>query len=80
MSNILDRVADSFGRFSPSKPTEYLALQVARKLGDIKAFRHYLGLFERYPEEVLLDAYQRCAGRGNLTGEHFMKTLRKVTQ
>jgi hypothetical protein len=79
MTEILDRVADYFGRFTPSKPSEYLALQVARKLGDLKAFRHYLVLFEHYPEELFLDIYRRCAREGMLTGEQFMKTLRTIT-
>ncbi len=80
MSNILDRVANSLGRFSPSKPTEYLALQIARRLNDLAAVRHYVVLFERYPEELLLDVYQRCASTGSLSGERFMSTLRKLNQ
>ena len=80
MTNILERVADYVGRFSPSKPSEYLALQIARKLGDQSVFRHYLVLFEHYPEELLLDIYRRCRKEGHLTGEHFMKVLREITQ
>jgi hypothetical protein len=80
MTNILRRVADSLGRFTPSKPSEYLALQMAKKLGDQEVFRHYLVLFEHYTEDLLLNIYRRCQSAGNLTGAHFMKLLREQTQ
>jgi len=79
MTHILDRVADYFGRFTPSKTTEYIALQMARKLGDLQAFRHYIVLFEHYPEDLLLNVYRQSGNAGNRTGEHFMKALREVT-
>jgi hypothetical protein len=77
MSSILSRVADSLGRFTPSKPREYLALQIAKKLNDASAVRHYAVLFEHHPEERLIAIYRRCAGAGRLTGEQFMSELRK---
>jgi hypothetical protein len=77
MNSILTRVADSLGRFTPSKPREYLALQIARKLNDASAVRHYAILFEHHPEELLLGAYHRCASERRLTGEQFMRELRK---
>lgn len=77
MSSILTRVADSLGRFTPSKPREYLALQIARKLNDASAVRHYVILFEHHPEEFLVAVYRRCASEGRLTGEQFMSELRK---
>lgn len=80
MTQILDRVADYFSHFIPSKITEYLALQVAHKLGDTAAFRHYLVLFEHYPEHLLLDIFRRCQSDGALTGDHFMRLLREQTQ
>jgi hypothetical protein len=79
MTNILSAVSEYYGRFSPSKPSEYLALQVARKLGDESSFRHYLVLFEHYPESLILKAYQQCAREGRSTGEHFMTTFRSLT-
>jgi len=79
MTNILARVDNYFGRFTPSKPTEYLALQIARRLNDAQAFRHYQVLFEHYPENLLLDVYRRCNREGNLSGEHFMNILREIT-
>jgi len=77
MSSILTRVADSLGRFTPSKPREYLALQIARKLNDTSAVRHYAVLFEHHPEERLVAIFRRCASEGRLTGEQFMSELRK---
>ncbi len=73
-------MADSLGRFTPSTPSEYLALQMAKKLDDQEVFRHYLVLFEHYPENLLLDIYRRCQSAGNLTGAYFMKLLREQTQ
>jgi hypothetical protein len=77
MSSILGRVADSLGRITPSKPREYLALQIAKKLNDASAVRHYAVLFEHHPEERLIAIYRRCASEGRLTGEQFMRELRK---
>ena len=80
MTNILDRVADSLGRFMPTKPTDYLALQIARRLGNLDAFRHYLILFEHYPEDLLVNIYRRCQKAGKLTGECFMEFLSEQIQ
>jgi hypothetical protein len=77
MSNILTRVADSLGRFTPSKRREYLALQIARKLNDTSAVGHYAILFEHHPEERLIAIFRRCASEGRLTGEQFMGELKK---
>ena len=77
MSSILTRVADSLGRFTPSKPREYIALQIARRLNDAPAVRHYAVLFEHHPEERLIAIYRRCASTGRLSGEQFMSELRK---
>jgi hypothetical protein len=80
VNNILERVAAHGRHFTPSKPSEYLALQVARKLGEQIAFRHYLVLFEHYAEKLLLDIYRRCANEGNLTSDRFLEILQEVTQ
>lgn len=78
MSDILAKVADSLGGFTPSKPREYLALQIAKRLGDIQAVRHYVVLFEHHPEERLIHIYRRCVKTGHATGEHFMRELREI--
>lgn len=80
MIKILDRVADSLGRFMPAKPRDYMVLQMARKLGNLDAFRHYLILFEHYPEDLLLNIYRRCQQSGRLTGECFMQFLSEQTR
>jgi hypothetical protein len=36
MSNILEKMADSFGPFRPSNTREYLALQIAKRLNAFK--------------------------------------------
>lgn len=79
MSNILSRVANQAAHFIPTNPTEYLALQVARKLGDLIAFRQYLVLFEHYPEDLLLRIFRRCSESETLTGEHYRRTFRELT-
>jgi hypothetical protein len=79
MSNILSRVANQSAHFIPTNPTEYLALQVARKLGDLSAFRQYLVLFEHYPEDLLLKILRRCSESETLSGEHYMRIFRELT-
>lgn len=79
MNNILNRVVRQDSHFIPSNPREYLALQVARKLGDVVAFRQYLVLFEHYPEELLLRVFKQCVEKANLSGEHYMRTFRELT-
>jgi hypothetical protein len=79
MSNILSRIAEQATHFVPTNPTEYLALQVARKLGDGVSFRQYLVLFEHYPEDLLLTIFRRCSESETLTGEHYIRTFRELT-
>jgi len=79
MTNILNTVADYYGRFRPSKPSEFLALQLARRLKDESAFRHYLGVLERHPQELVLRAYQYCATNDRLSGEQFIAKLKTLT-
>lgn len=80
MTNILEKVAQSSGRFTPTNTQEYLALQIARRLSDLGAVRHYAVLFEHHSENLLLDIYRRCENRDQLTGEEFMKNLRSLNQ
>lgn len=80
MINILEQVAKASDRFSPSNPKEYLALQVARKLSDVGAVRHYAALFERHDQSRLLDVYRRCSERGTLTGPHFMNSVKALNK
>lgn len=79
MTEILQRVADYLRRFTPSTPTEYLAIQIARRLNDTAAVRHYVVLFEHYPEDLLVDVFNACSGTQSSSGEQFMRELRLRT-
>jgi hypothetical protein len=79
MTNILNTVARQVGKFVPSNPTQYLVLQVARRLSDETALRHYLVLFEHHPEDLLLQVFRICAASQQLTGAEFMRTFRELT-
>lgn len=79
MNDILSRVVQQASHFIPTNPTEYLALQVARKLDDILAFRQYLVLFEHYPEELLLKVFTKCVEDATLNGENYMRIFRQLT-
>jgi hypothetical protein len=79
MTNILNTVARQVARFVPSNPTQYLVLQLVRRLSDESALRHYLVLFEHHPEELLLRVFRRCCAEKKLTGEDFMRAFRELT-
>jgi hypothetical protein len=78
MTDILDTVAKTRGKFIPSKPLEYTALQLARKLSDEEAVRYYLTLFDRHEPQVLLRAFRQCRQKGNLSGPEFVRLLREL--
>jgi hypothetical protein len=80
MTNILDTVARQCGNFLPSRPEHYLAIQIAKRLSDTTAVRHYLVLSEHYPEHLLLAALHQCSQAGTLSGESFMRSFRELTQ
>ena len=79
MTNILRKVARQVSHFTPTNSTQYLALAIARKLGDMAAFRHYLVLFEHYPEDLLVKVFRRCLASKTPNGELFMFSLRQLT-
>jgi hypothetical protein len=79
MPNILNTIAEQSASFIPTSPTQYLALQIARRLSDETALRHYLVLFEHHPEDLLVRVYHRCATEQKLTGPEFMRTFRELT-
>jgi hypothetical protein len=79
MTNILNALAKQAGKFVPSNPTQYLALQIAKRLSDENAVKHYLVLFEHHPEDLLLRVYHKCASQEKLTGPEFMRTFRELT-
>jgi hypothetical protein len=61
MPNILDRIAaQRYGEVHPQTVQEFFGLQLARKLGDLEAARHYLEMVAEHSEENLLVAYRRA--------------------
>ena len=79
MTNILNTVARQVGKFVPSNPTQYLVLQVVRRLSDESSLRHYLVLFEHHPEDILLQVFRKCCAEEKLTGQDFMRAFRELT-
>lgn len=61
MPSILDRVAaQRYSQVSPQTTQEFFALQLAGKLGDRSAARHYVELVAQRSEESVLLAYRRA--------------------
>jgi hypothetical protein len=79
MSDILGTLARTNHKFMPSKPTEYLALKLAKKLSDTEAVRYYSTLLDRHPQHLLLRVFRECAEKGVLTGREFIARLRQLT-
>lgn len=77
-TNILERLANSAANFCPSNPLQFLALRMAARLQDLPNLNRYLVLFEHFPKELLLKAYQEAQRAGTL-GEGFFDTFRKLT-
>jgi hypothetical protein len=77
-TNILERLASSAAQFLPSNPLQFLALRMAARLQDLPNLNRYLVLFEHFPKELLLQAYQEAQRAGSL-GEGFFAAFRKLT-
>jgi hypothetical protein len=66
MPHILDRVAHpSTGSFRPKTVSEFFALQLARKLGDVERLHTYLILIGIHSEDSLLQAFERTINNAN---------------
>ena len=65
MSDILDRVANGGNHFRPQTVSEFLALQLARKLGDTPQIRHYLTIVGQYSEPMICEAFANARGGPN---------------
>jgi len=61
---ILDRIAATYGRFTPKTPDEFFALRLALRLDDEKAASHYASLLTQRGRDALLVAYGRAKKRG----------------
>lgn len=78
MTNILERVAHSGQPFVPQSPSQFLALQIARKLGTIGQVREYAILLEHYPEKLIAKAFHACRERGDPSHDSFLQAFRAV--
>ena len=66
MLNILDRMArPTSGSFRPKTVSEYFALQLARKLGDVERLHTYLFLVEHHSEDSLLQAFKKTVNHAS---------------
>jgi len=65
MTSILDRVARArhHSRFVPSSPEEFLALALARRLGEPEAAAHYALLMSQHSADTLLSVYDDAVNR-----------------
>ena len=79
MTNILDRVAALSGRFRVTNVHEFLAFQIARKLGDAENARQYAILAEHYPDAFLIKAFRKCAAEGDPSRDSFLRHFRNLT-
>ncbi len=81
MTNILDQVARGFREFRPETQQEFFALQLARKLNDVKSARNYAELIQRFSEDLLLRCYRNCIDQGTQNlAERFRVELRRLTR
>jgi hypothetical protein len=61
MPGILDRfTAQNYSHVNPQTVEEFFGLQLARKLGDLAAARHYVELAREHPEEKLLVSFRKA--------------------
>lgn len=64
MSGILDPELPS-QQFTPTTVEEYLALQLARRLGDETAINRYIRYSEHHPAVHLAQLFHRAKGKPN---------------
>jgi hypothetical protein len=82
MPHILDRVARTTSHFRPHTVTEFFALQLARKLGDLERLQTYVILVERHSEDTLLQAFKRAVNhhhKGLRLSERFQAELERLS-
>ena len=78
MTNTLELVAPSDHPFVPHTPSQFLALQIARKLGTANQAREYAVLLEHYPERLIAMAFRACRDRGDPSHESFLQAFRAI--
>lgn len=82
MTSILDSMMTKPRSFSPQSVSEYIALQLARKLGDPEKAAVYVSLLDRYSMPVILASLE-SAQAGGFSGdklvEMFERSLSELT-
>ena len=77
--SILDRVEASVANFRPGTPSEFVALQLARRFDDLHRLPRYIAAARRHPKQTLLDAAKTAILRHELnrapTAELFFEAL-----
>jgi hypothetical protein len=77
--SILDRVEKSLDDFRPKDPSQFVALQLARRFNDIHRLPRYLIAARKHSKRVLLEAAQTARLRHELNrtpiGELFFEVL-----
>ena len=63
MSGILDSMMTRPQAFFPESVVEYMALQLAKKLGDTDRLSKYLFLFDRHAPSVIEEAFTNTTAR-----------------
>lgn len=77
MTSILDIYASQqFDR--PGSQREYLALQIARRLGDLARVRDYIALLENFPEELIVGAFRAARATVPLSRNGFLAAFRSA--
>ena len=79
MTNILERVAHSDQPFVPYTPSQFLALQIAQKLGATCRAREYAIFLEHYTEGLVIKAFHACWERGDPSHDSFLQAFRALT-
>jgi hypothetical protein len=69
MTGILDSMMAKPQGFSPQSVSEYEALQLARKLGDLDGIRRYVSLFEQHVSSEIIEAFLAAKDTGNQGNE-----------
>lgn len=79
MTSILDRFLDAQRQFIATSYTEYLALQIARKLSEFGHVREYVALLEHFPQETVIHSFLRAQARNLTHHEGFLSAFRELT-
>lgn len=80
MSDILGRFAQSESHFRPQTVSEFIALQLARKLDDTSRVRHYVGLMERHAQPFISRAFANARQRPeDPIADRFHRELQQLT-